>query len=161
MDSLADSDYRNLNIISTIEDLIKLNHNRILLFATTVEHSDMIASILRARDIISFSITSNTHDTIRTNNIEEYKSNNSKPIVLCNHGVLTTGFDAPKTSAAIIARPTQSLVLYSQMVGRAMRGERAKGNKKAVIYTTVDFRLPGFDSVRNAVTNWNDVFSNL
>jgi DNA repair protein RadD len=161
LSNLADSDYRNLNIILTIEDLIKLNHIRILLFATTVEHSDMIASILRARGILSFSITSNTHDTIRTNNIKEYKSDISKPIVLCNYGVLTTGFDAPKTSAAIIARPTQSLVLYSQMVGRAMRGVKAKGNKKAVIYTTVDFSLPGFDSIRNAFTNWNDVFSNL
>ena len=39
-------------------------------------------------------------------------------MVLVNFGVLTTGFDAPRASAVVIARPTASLVLYSQMVGR-------------------------------------------
>ncbi len=159
--TLANNDFRNLSIVLTIEDLIKLNHKRILLFATTVEHSDMISSILRARGVKSFSITSNTHDALREKNINNYKSSSSDTIVLCNYGVLTTGFDAPKTSAAIIARPTESLVLYSQMVGRAMRGKEAGGNENAVIYTTVDFTLPGFDSIQNAFKNWNDVFKNI
>jgi superfamily II DNA or RNA helicase len=79
-------------------------------------------------------------------------------MVICNYGVLTTGFDAPKTSAALIARPTRSLVLYSQMVGRAIRGERAGGNKSAEIVTVVDPELHGFGDVSAAFTNWEDVW---
>lgn len=79
-------------------------------------------------------------------------------MVVVNYGVLTTGFDAPATSAAVIARPTRSLVLYSQMVGRATRGTRAGGNEKAEIVTVVDPHLPGFGSVADAFKNWEDVW---
>ena len=72
--------------------------------------------------------------------------------------MLTTGFDAPRTSAALIARPTLSLVLYSQMVGRAMRGKAAGGNSVCEIVTVVDTSLKGFDSVTDAFSNWEDVW---
>ena len=77
---------------------------------------------------------------------------------MCNYGILTTGFDAPKTSCALIARPTDSLVLYSQMVGRAIRGIKAGGNLDAEIVTVVDTCLPGFDKINNAFFNWEDVW---
>ena len=80
-------------------------------------------------------------------------------MVLCNFGVLTTGFDAPATSAAIIARPTRSLVLFSQMVGRATRGPKAGGNAEAEIVTVIDPQLPGFGNVAEAFTNWEDVWN--
>jgi superfamily II DNA or RNA helicase len=75
-----------------------------------------------------------------------------------NYGVLTTGFDAPQTSAALIARPTKSLVLYSQMIGRAIRGPRAGGNETAEILTVVDTGLQGFGDVEQAFLNWEDVW---
>src|SRR5207249_10457053 len=46
---------------------------------------------------------------------------------LFNFGVLSTGFDAPNVGCVVIARPTTSIVLYSQMVGRGLRGERVGG----------------------------------
>ena len=41
--------------------------------------------------------------------------------ILCNVGVATEGFDCPSISAVVMARPTQSRALYSQMAGRGMR----------------------------------------
>ena len=79
--------------------------------------------------------------------------------MLFNYGVLTAGFDAPRTRCVIIARPTTSLVLYSQMAGRAMRGPKAGGNSKAEILTVADTNLPGFGSVADAFTNWEDLWS--
>ena len=76
-----------------------------------------------------------------------------------NYGVLTAGFDAPRTRCVIIARPTTSLVLYSQMVGRALRGPRAGGNATADVYTVADTNLPGFGSVADAFTNWEELWS--
>ena len=41
--------------------------------------------------------------------------------VVANVGVLTTGFDYPELDTIVLARPTMSLALYYQMVGRAIR----------------------------------------
>ena len=76
-----------------------------------------------------------------------------------NFGVLTTGFDAPAASAALIARPTKSLVLYSQMVGRVIRGPKAGGTDRCEVVTVVDTTLPGFGDVAEAFTNWEDVWN--
>ncbi|MCY3568274.1 MAG: restriction endonuclease, partial [Chloroflexi bacterium] len=66
--------------------------------------------------------------------------------------------DAPAVSAALIARPTKSLVLYSQMVGRAIRGPRMGGTEACEVVTVVDRNLPGFGSVAESFLNWEDVW---
>ena len=154
---IADDDKRNLKIILETEKLSK-KHKRIIVFGTTVEHSDLIATILRARGFNATSITSKTRELLRKKAIAEFKDDGSDVKILCNYGVLTTGFDAPKTSAAVIARPTKSLVLYSQMVGRAIRGIKAGGNEFAQVVTIIDRELPGFNSVSDAFTNWEDIW---
>jgi superfamily II DNA or RNA helicase len=63
---------------------------------------------------------------------------NAKPIVLANVEMLTEGFDAPKTRTVFIVRPTRSEALLSQMIGRALRGVRAGGNKDAYLVTFLD-----------------------
>lgn len=117
--------------------------------------------MLAARGFKAFAISADTPSTERARIIANYKMVSDEAQILCNFGVLTTGFDAPQTSAALIARPTRSLVLYSQMVGRAIRGTRVGGNAKAEIVTVVDTGLPGFGSVAEAFTNWEDVWSEL
>ena len=154
---LAEDDQRNLRIFLEIERLAKL-HKRILVFAATVEHSDLIAAVLRTRGYDARSVTSKGSSTDRTIAIQRYKHKTHNVRILCNFGVLTTGFDAPQTSAAVIARPTKSLVLYSQMVGRAIRGRKAGGNESAEIVTIVDRQLPGFRSVADAFTHWEDIW---
>jgi superfamily II DNA or RNA helicase len=133
-------------------------HDRILFFGTTVAHAEVMATVLQARGHRAAVITGETDGSERKRRIRTFKQSGGEPMLLCNYGVLTTGFDAPNTSAAMIARPTQSLVLYSQMVGRAIRGTKAGGNKTAEIVTVVDESLPGFDSVANAFKNWEDVW---
>jgi superfamily II DNA or RNA helicase len=119
----------------------------------------MCSAILSIRGIDARVVTGETNANTRRRHIDAYKSPTNKPIVLCNFGVLTTGFDAPHTSAAIIGRPTRSLVLYSQMVGRATRGPKAGGNSQCEISTVVDISLPGFGSMEQAFTNWEDVWN--
>ena len=99
-------------------------------------------------------VTANTPSEDRRSIVDDFRSDSREHKVVFNYGVLTAGFDAPKTRCVIIARPTTSLVLYSQMAGRAMRGPRAGGNPKAEILTVADTNLPGFGSVTDAFTNW-------
>jgi superfamily II DNA or RNA helicase len=157
LEKLADDEKRNLRILLEVETLAK-QHSRIIVFAISVEHSDQLAAVLQTRGLKANSITSKTPPSERRRLLDEYKSASEGCTVLFNFGVLTTGFDAPRTSAAIIARPTQSLVLYSQMVGRAIRGPKAGGNETAEIVTVIDNGLPGFRDIAEAFHNWEDIW---
>lgn len=157
LERLAEDEVRNLVILSEIEQLIK-RHRRIIVFGTTVEHANLMAYVLRARGMWAKSVTGATPKSERLSTLNEFKDESPEPRVVCNFGVLTTGFDAPQTSAAVIARPTASLVLYSQMVGRAIRGPKAGGNITAEIVTVADSALPGFGNVGEAFFNWEDVW---
>lgn len=154
---VAEDTQRNMLIVQKIIELSR-EAKRIIVFASTVDHSKLLASVLHYKGVNAKSVTGGTSEQDRLNIINEFKKDSSESMVICNYAVLTTGFDAPKTSVAVIARPTNSLVLYSQMVGRAIRGTKAGGNKKAKIVTVVDKELHGFGSVAEAFNNWNDVW---
>ena len=154
---LADDEVRNVSIIREVQNLAK-RHRRVLVFAATVDHALLIATVLRALGVAAKSVSGATPSADRSRTIAWYKDTAQEPRVLTNFGVLTTGFDAPVTSAAVIARPTKSLVLFSQMVGRATRGRLAGGNDKAEVVTVVDTALPGFGDLAEAFTNWEDVW---
>lgn len=160
LDALADDEKRNLRIIIEIEALAK-RHDRIIVFALSVEHSNLLAATLQVRGLDAKSVTGSTPPSVRQSTISDYKSDQDGCKILCNYGVLTTGFDAPRTSAAVIARPTTSLVLYSQMIGRAIRGVKAGGNGEAEIVTVIDTDLPAFGNVAEAFTNWEDIWEGV
>ena len=154
----ADLD-RNLAIIREIQRLASEGHTRIMFFGASVPHAEYIASALAALSINAHFISANTGASSRRRIVRAFRARSAKPLVLCNYGVLTAGFDAPNTSACVIARPTKSLVLYSQMVGRATRGPRAGGNAACAISTVVDVDLPGFGDLTEAFSNWEDVWT--
>lgn len=155
--TLAADVQRNMLILSRTEAMCR-NHNRIIVFAATKDHAVVLATVLRARGFWAYGVTGETPARERARIIAAYKTPVDEPRIIVNFGVLTTGFDAPQTSAAVIARPTKSLVLFSQMVGRATRGTRAGGNKRAEVATVVDTRLPGFCNMADAFDNWEDVW---
>ncbi len=148
---------RNEAILSAIVDALT-RHDRIIVFTPSVENARLLQAMLTIKSVEAVFVAGETESGERERRIKRYKSSGSNKIVMLNYGVLTTGFDAPRTSCAIIARPTKSLVLYSQMVGRATRGVRAGGNKEAEIITVTDPDLPGFGSVTEAFQNWEDVW---
>ncbi|MBO7432198.1 MAG: DEAD/DEAH box helicase family protein [Bacteroidales bacterium] len=69
-------------------------------------------------------------------NIAKYKSGEIQ--VLINVNILTEGVDLPKTKTVILARPTVSMTLMTQMVGRALRGPAAGGTEDAYIVPVID-----------------------
>lgn len=158
LDKLGEDVTRNIAIVSKIEELIGRGHTRIIYFATSVSNAKDISLTLHVRHHDSFFIDASTPAGIRNRAIEEYRSDSETPKIMCNFGILTTGFDAPRTTAVLIARPTKSLVLYSQMVGRAIRGPRVGGNKECIVVTVIDTSLPGFDGMVSSFANWEDVW---
>ncbi len=150
---------RNNEIIDQAIECVKVKgHKRIVLFAASVSSAEYISAMLNVEGYKSLVLTSKSSAWSRATIISQFKEDTDEPIILCNYGILTTGFDAPKITAAIIARPTKSLVLYSQMVGRALRGTAMGGTDTAEIILLVDLNLPGSTSVIEAFDEWNDSY---
>ncbi len=145
---------RNILILNTAIKAC-VDGNKIILFACSVKNAEALFSLLKYKDIKVGLITGETESLLRKQTIEDYKHGDIE--VLVNYGVLTTGFDAPCTNTTIIARPTNSLTLFSQMVGRATRGLRAGGNAEANIYVIND-TLPGFRNMADAFKHWDQAW---
>lgn len=90
--------------------------NGILVFVRFIEDAERIAD-----ELLGFCevVTGTTPKKEREEILERFKSGETEVVV--NVGVLTTGFDFPALDTIILARPTMSLALYYQMVGRAIR----------------------------------------
>ena len=87
-----------------------------------------------------------------------FKDDDEVPKIISNVGVLTTGFDAPKTSYCIIEREVGSLGLFSQMVGRALRGPAAGGTSKAQIVIMESNSGKEFTDLVRTFDNWNHLW---
>ena len=99
----------------------------------------------------------------RDENINSFRNNTKSPIVLINYAILTTGFDDPDIDTVVITRPTGSRVLYHQMIGRGLRGEKNGGNKGGVcwIYDVKDnfdefegFNVINYDKEINEMSDY-------
>jgi superfamily II DNA or RNA helicase len=108
----------------------------ILFFGCSVEHASAMAVLLRRSGRSAAVVTGATRRATRRHLIEEFRAGRLQ--VLSNYGVLTTGFDAPKIRAVVIARPTTSVVLYEQMIGRGMRGPLNGGTEECLLIDLKD-----------------------
>jgi DNA repair protein RadD len=161
-DSLAQAAFEtafNAALVAEIAALLGTGgHQRVLVFAASVEHAHLLTVRLVAEDLDASCVTGETPSDQRERIVSRFSSNAPRPMCVVNFGVLTTGVDVPQISAVVIARPTRSLVLYSQMVGRGLRGPRAGGTETCEIVTVVPPSLPGFGDVAEAFLNWTDVY---
>lgn len=94
----------------------------VMVFAATVEHAREITGYLPENQTAL--VTGATDQKDRDLLIQRFKQRQLKFLV--NVSVLTTGFDAPHVDLIAILRPTQSVSLYQQMVGRGLRLDDGK-----------------------------------
>ncbi len=122
-----------------IEQVVELGEQRqgIMIFAATVDHAKEVFSYLPSDH--SALITGATDSTERDNLIKSFKQKKIKYLV--NVSVLTTGFDAPHVDMIAILRPTQSVSLYQQIIGRGLRLSDNKKDCLVIDYTGNNFDL--------------------
>ncbi|HBX14594.1 MAG TPA: ATP-dependent helicase, partial [Leclercia adecarboxylata] len=101
------------HIISQIVEFAA-DRKGVMIFAATVEHAREITGLLPASE--ARLITGETPGNERDQLIEAFKAQQFRYLV--NVSVLTTGFDAPHVDLIAILRPTESVSLYQQIVGR-------------------------------------------
>ena len=146
---------RNLCIISHLIDLVGRGKS-IIVFACSLEHSKLLNEICILLDINCASIDDKTSFNSRKKFIEDFK--NKKINVIFNYGVLSTGFDAPNTNTVMIVRPTASPIMYSQMLGRGLRGPKVNGNEECWLIDLKD-NLKGLPDERNCFTMYNEYYN--
>ena len=139
---VASSNVRNIEIITKLRQSCERGR-KILFFACSVSHSKFIMSLLVYFGIRAAHVDGSTSEARRNEVIEGFRDGEIQ--VLCNYGVLTTGFDAPNTDEVFISRPTNSVVLYSQMIGRGLRGPTIGGTKECRISDVRD-NITGFET---------------
>lgn len=90
-----------------------------IVYAVSQEHGRRIASYFRKRGVVAVSVDCNTPGKERAGCLESFRKGDIQ--VLVNVELFTEGFDCPSIGFIILARPTRSLALYLQQVGRGLR----------------------------------------
>lgn len=151
----ADS-IRNAEIVKRLKELA-LSKRQVLFFSCSVDHSRFICSVLCYLGIRAGHIDGTTSAGVREDVIGKFRTGELH--VLCNFEVLSTGFDAPKTDVVFISRPTASVVLYSQMIGRGLRGPAVGGTDSCLIIDVKD-NIEGYSDLAATYSYFEEYWSN-
>lgn len=112
--------------IQAVKELRAEGRKSILVFVPTVKDAEELSASIDG----SYVVHGKTDTKERTRIIEDFK--NLKIDVIINVGVLTTGFDHPELDAIVLARPTESIALYYQILGRITRIHPDKLNGRVI-----------------------------
>lgn len=116
-----------------------------IIYAINKRHAARIAELYCSHGVDAVAIDCDTPKELRQDLIYSFKEGRIK--VLVNVDIFTEGFDCPSVSFIQLARPTKSLALYIQQVGRGLR--IVAGKEKTIILDNVGlynyFGLPDAD----------------
>jgi len=126
LEEKIDNPERNAHVVAAYRNLAM--DKKTLIYASGVRHAQNLAVSFRTSEIKTAVIVGTTPREEREEILAQFATGQISVIV--NVGVLTEGFDEPSLEAIIIAKPTRSTLLYTQIVGR---GTRLFGGKKHCI----------------------------
>lgn len=116
------------NTYKAVEEIVRCGYDRKawLIFASSIEHANHIVGMFESFGISAAACHSKLSDTENRKIIEDFKKGHLRAVV--NMNKLTTGFDFPGIDLIGMLRPTQSTVLWVQMLGRGTRPALGKEN---------------------------------
>lgn len=132
---LASNPERNKTIIAQIQ-LASINQEPTLVFACTLDHVFALKILCASANIDCRVITGATPQVQRNTILEAFRHQDF--FILLNLDLLATGVDLPNLQKLIITRPVGSPILYSQILGRALRGPLNGGRSQNTVLTLRD-----------------------
>jgi DNA repair protein RadD len=106
-------------VVKVLQPKSGIPRKGVLVFTAFTKEARQLVDKLQSLRINAAIVTGETPKKEREAILEGFKRREIK--VVANVGVLTTGFDYPALDTVVLARPTKSLGIYYQMVGRAIR----------------------------------------
>ena len=123
-----------------------------LVYTINRAHNENVCQAFIERGVKAVAIDGMTPKELRDKLVEDFRE--GRVDVMCNVNIFSEGFDCPDAEFVQLARPTKSLSMYLQQVGRALRP--AEGKSAALILDNVGlFNRFGFPS---ASRNWQRHF---
>jgi type III restriction-modification system, res subunit len=104
-----------------------------IVYTINKAHNHQLCSEFRRCGITAYGIDSDTKPEERKYLVQAFKTGTIT--ILCNVNIFTEGFDCPDVEFIQLARPTRSLGLYLQQVGRGLR--ISKGKDKVIFIDNV------------------------
>lgn len=137
LEQIGKNKSRNLKIIQRLRELHR-DQKPTIVFACSVKHGKLLSAMLTSEGIENALVIGDMSSRERNGAIGRFKDTEDPLNMIINYEVLTTGFDATNIECVFIARPTQSVVLYSQMIGRGLRGPQMGGNEECLVIDVKD-----------------------
>jgi DNA repair protein RadD len=156
--NLAANSSRNRKILEQIE-LAHQAEESTLVFACTLDHVFALTVLCRSKGIPSEFIIGQVEQGRRLDILQRFKE--QQFYILINLDILSAGVDVPNVNKILITRPIGSPILYSQVLGRALRGPKNGGNSKNTVINLQD-NLLNYPSAnllyRRFREDWNTTF---
>lgn len=127
IEAIMDKDVINGDIVESYKK--HAMGKKCIVFATTVKHSLHIVERYNEAGIPAVHIDGETPTEVRDAALRKFAS--GYYLILSNVGIATEGLDIPAIECVQLGRPTNSLALYLQMVGRGLRS--ANGKERCII----------------------------
>ena len=103
-----------------VDNWLRLASDRhTIVFAVDIAHCEMLAHKFQQTGISAVSLHVRKTDEQREEIVRQFKAGQVQ--VLVNVSIASYGFDAPSVNCIQVCRPTKSIVLHLQMMGRGMR----------------------------------------
>lgn len=116
--------------VSHYRRTIEPNHNgTAIAFCISVDHAAAVAEAFRAQGISAAMLDGNTDRGVRKRLINDLGTGQLKVLTSCD--IISEGTDIPSVTGAMLLRPTDSLGLHLQQVGRVLRP--CPGKEHAII----------------------------
>lgn len=109
---------------------------RAIAFTVGIQHAEDLAKVFREAGVPAAHVSGQTPPEQRRSILRRLHTGELK--VVCNCQVLTEGFDEPAVEVVIMARPTKSLALFTQTVGRGTRPSPETGKTHMILLDVVD-----------------------
>lgn len=122
LERVCDNDRIRAQVVKTYLD--HANGKKGIVYTINKLHNKNLCEKFKEQGITTVAIDSDTPKEIREKYIEQFKEGKIK--IICNINLFTEGFDCPDIEFIQLARPTKSLALYLQQVGRGLRISDAK-----------------------------------
>lgn len=133
--ALDAANWRDL-CVTSYQQYIAPTNRLALAFMPNVAMSQKFAEALRAEGVAAAHIDGETHKDERRRVLAQYAAGEIR--IISNCMVFTEGFDSPSTGAILLARPTRSTTLFTQIIGRGLRPYPDKHDCLIVDMTVVD-----------------------
>jgi len=111
-------------ITNTIKYVDDIENVKALGFCVSIKHAEFMANEFNNAGIPSIALTGNSNDEIRKNAAKNLTDGNIKVIFTVD--LFNEGVDIPQVNTILFLRPTESLTIFLQQLGRGLRISEGK-----------------------------------